>query len=111
MEKFPQTPDGRYFVAAGRMWRCTNPDLPKDERARLVSELSSARSMVQHSKDDPERLAKARQRVHAAKVALGERGPVWWNDGAEDCLQKAPKNTPYADWWASLPEDVRRRGL
>jgi hypothetical protein len=29
----------------------------------------------------------ARASVQAAKVALGERGPVWWDDGAPDLNQ------------------------
>jgi hypothetical protein len=36
--------------------------------------------------------------VHAAKVALGERGPVWWADGAPDLNRRLVRNTPYADW-------------
>ena len=39
----------------------------------------------------------ARARVHAAKVALGERGPVWWEDGAPDYNRHLVKNTPYAE--------------
>lgn len=38
----------------------------------------------------------ARARVHAAKVALGERGPVWWSDGAPDYTRKLVRNSPYA---------------
>ena len=38
----------------------------------------------------------ARQQVHEAKVALGERGPVWWDDGAPDYNRHLLKNTPYA---------------
>ena len=39
----------------------------------------------------------ARGRVHDAKVALGERGPVWWNDGAPDYNRHLVANTPYRD--------------
>ena len=42
----------------------------------------------------------ARQAVDAAKIALGERGPVWWADGAPDYNRHMAKNTPYADWFA-----------
>lgn len=38
----------------------------------------------------------ARTQVHEAKVALGERGPVWWDDGAPDYNRHLVKNTPYA---------------
>jgi hypothetical protein len=33
---------------------------------------------------------------------LGERGPVWWRDGAPDYNRKLAKNTPYALWFAGL---------
>jgi hypothetical protein len=36
------------------------------------------------------------------KEALGERGPVWWTDGAPDFNRKLVKNTPYADWHAAI---------
>ena len=59
---------------------------------------------------DAEAESEARQRVHAAKVALGERGPAWWTDGSPDVNRYAPKNTPYASWWASLSDDERAAG-
>jgi len=50
---------------------------------------------------DSERVA--RRRVHEAKLALGERGAVWWTDGAPDFNRFLVKNTPYGDWYAALP--------
>jgi hypothetical protein len=50
---------------------------------------------------DAERSARAA--VDEAKQALGERGPVWWTDGAPDFNRKMAANTPYADWYAALP--------
>lgn len=47
-------------------------------------------------------MAEARRRVEAAKVALGERGPAWWTDGAPDYNRHLVKNTPYADWFSDL---------
>jgi hypothetical protein len=41
--------------------------------------------------------------VNAAKTALGERGPVWWSDGAPDYNRRMVMNTPYAGWYAALP--------
>ena len=111
MSSFPHTPDGRYFVSKGRLWRTTNPNLPEEERKRLVKDLMDARRDVHRFRDDPAKLKDARARVHAAKVALGERGPVWWTDGKADVLQKAPQNTDYADWWAGLSESEREAGL
>ena len=39
----PQTPDGRYFVVRGRLWRLANPALPPERRAELVKQLMEAR--------------------------------------------------------------------
>ena len=50
-------------------------------------------------------LAEARRQVDAAKVALGERGPPWWTDGARDWNRYLAKNTPYAAWSAALGPD------
>lgn len=47
---------------------------------------------------DQARLAKARTQVDQAKVALGERGPVWWQDGSPDLNRHLVVNTPYAGW-------------
>ena len=52
---------------------------------------------------DASALIRARQAVQAAKVALGERGPVWWTDGASDYNRYLVKNTPYAAWFSQLP--------
>ncbi|MGJ3627706.1 hypothetical protein AB5I41_13340 [Sphingomonas sp. MMS24-JH45] len=49
---------------------------------------------------DAAMLADARARVDAAKVALGERGPVWWSDGAPDLNRHMARTTVYADWYA-----------
>ena len=107
----PETSDGRYFVTGGRLWRCSNPDLPEAERERLVGELMDARRAVgaatRAADADAERAARAR--VNAAKIALGERGPTWW--GGEDVNRKAPENTVYAAWWADLSDEERARGL
>jgi hypothetical protein len=51
---------------------------------------------------DAEDLSQARSAVDDAKRALGERGPAWWTDGAPDFNRRMARNTPYADWFASL---------
>lgn len=43
-------------------------------------------------------LKAARSQVHTNKVALGERGPIWWDDGTPDDNRYLAQNTPYADW-------------
>lgn len=51
---------------------------------------------------DAEAERSARAAVDAAKRALGERGPVWWSDGAPDFNRRPVGSTPYADWFAGL---------
>ena len=51
---------------------------------------------------DKEAERSARADVDEAKRALGERGPVWWTDGAPDFNRRLAANTPYADWYAAL---------
>ena len=91
----PVTPDGRYFVVRGRLWRMANPALAPERRAELVRELMAARRVVAA-------LHEARVAVDAAKRALGERGPVWWTDGAPDLNRRPVRGTPYAGWHAGL---------
>ncbi len=96
------TPDGRYLVVRGRLWRHARPDLAPEERDALVATLMTARRDVARAKkmNDEALLVSARRRVHAAKVALGERGPVWWTDGAPDENRRRVENTRYARWYA-----------
>lgn len=100
----PVTPDGRYFVVKGRLWRTSNPALAPDVRQELVNALMQARRAVGLAlkAGDPVAERSARANVDAAKTALGERGPVWWTDGAPDFNRKMVANTPYADWHAAL---------
>ena len=80
------------------MWRASNPALPEAERQRLVDRLMDARRAVAAAKRAKDAAAEsaARAQVDAAKIALGERGPVWWDDGAPDYNRHLVKNTPYA---------------
>jgi len=99
---YPETPDARYFVVRGRLWRRSNPTLDDSTRDRLVKELMAARRAVRDAKGEPEALARARKNVEDAKVLLGERGPVWWDDGAPDFNRHLAKTTPYAAWFEGL---------
>jgi hypothetical protein len=103
----PHTPDGRYFVVKGRLWRTSNPGLAPDVRQALVNELMQARRQVGVALKAGDATAErtARDAVDAAKHALGERGPVWWTDGTPDFNRKMVANTPYADWYAGLAPD------
>jgi len=105
MAEHPVTPDGRYFVVRGRLWRTSNPALPPDVRQALVDELMAARRAVGAARQvqDQEAEGKAHAAVDRAKRALGERGPVWWTDGAPDLNRLMARNTAYAGWFARLP--------
>lgn len=104
----PRTPDGRYIVVRGRLWRSANPHLSEERRAELVRQLMSARSAVRRAGADEQRLQDARRRVHAAKVDLGERGPVWWIDGTPDFNRHLVKDTPYRAWHESTADPADR---
>ncbi len=94
----PHTPDGRYLVSRGVLKRCTNPHLDDSTRRKAIKTLMQAR-MTQDA-----------QAVLNSKVALGEAGPVWWEDGAPDFSGKHPADTPYAAWWHALPETIQMSG-
>ncbi|RZJ95082.1 MAG: hypothetical protein EOO76_20845 [Novosphingobium sp.] len=100
----PITPDGRYFVVRGRLWRMSDPALPADEREQLVKRLMQARRAVgaARGKRDEAGEVAARAEVDKAKRALGERGPVWWRDGAPDYNRHMACNSPYSEWFAAL---------
>ena len=79
----------------------SDPSLPEERRTLLVGELMQGRRAVgialRH--DDEAGVAEARAAVDRAKVALGERGPVWWHDCAPDLNQRMVAGTPYPAWF------------
>ena len=109
LRSYPTTPDGRYFVVRGRLWRTSNPALDAETRDRLVHDLMAARRGVATARrsGDPSAEAAAHDAVDRAKVALGERGPVWWEDGAPDLNRHLARTGPYAAWYADLEEGER----
>ena len=79
--------------------RCTNPDLDDQVRRKAVKKLMQGR------------MSGDKAAVEAAKVELGEAGPVWWSDGSPDLSGTAPSDTLYAGWWDELTNDERTAGL
>jgi hypothetical protein len=72
------TEDGHHVVINGRRWRATDPAIPQERREELTRILMAWRREVRRVRGSPAEAA-ARAGVHAAKVALGERGtPPWW---------------------------------
>jgi hypothetical protein len=100
LEKALKTPDGRYLVVRGRLWRSSNPALSEDVRQSAVDALMSARRAVKVAAPNSAAMKLARSAVHAAKLKLGERGPVWWTDDSPDYNRHMAENTPYARWFA-----------
>jgi len=92
---YPVTPDGRYFVVRGRLWRTSNPALTQETRDRLVSRLMAARRSIKQALPEggPD-LAAARAAVDGAKIALGERGPPWWTDVPRISIDGWPATLP-----------------
>ncbi len=109
--KYPVTPDGRYFVVRGRLWRCSNPGLLPAQRQALVQELMAARRAkgLAQQRGDAVGRTTARQQIEESKQKLGERGPVWWTDGAPDWNRHLVKNTPYASWWAQVTGEQKQQ--
>jgi len=90
----PEAEDGRYVLIGGRRWRATDPAIPAERRAELQRLLMAWRREVRRTKGtDEERTA--RDGVHAAKVALGERGPPPWWEQSDDQRR--------ARWQAAVP--------
>jgi hypothetical protein len=102
--KHPVTRDGRYFVVRGRLWRMANPALEETERTDLVRGLMAARRQIRDARKggDLQSEAAARKIVDQVKHALGERGPVWWDDGSPDLNRHLARNTLYAEWYAKI---------
>ena len=98
------TPDGRYIVIQGRLWRAANPSLPAEAKVRHMRELLNGRRALKAAKlaGDDDAIAAARKIISGAQVGLGERGKVWWKDGAPDLNRTLAKNSPYADWFAAV---------
>jgi len=63
--------------------------------------MAARRAVGRALKSDIAALSSARMAIGAAKVALGERGSVWWINGAPDLTRRMARYTIYADWYAN----------
>jgi hypothetical protein len=83
---------------------------PSRKKSILVDELVKARSAVRSAKlacDQVEEAA-AHCAVDTVKRELGERGAVWWTDGAPDFNRHKVTDTPYARWFSGSRAARRR---
>lgn len=92
---YPVAPDSRHFAVRGGLCWLSNPALEPPTRERLVSALKVARRVVLTTRQgNRAQEAAADEEVEQAKTALGERGPIWWNDGAPDLNPSSRSNRP-----------------
>ncbi|MCW2923952.1 MAG: hypothetical protein JWM98_1356 [Thermoleophilia bacterium] len=101
-------PEGAYFLHAGRRWRATDPRMPDAFAKELTKELMDARRAVKPAlaAEDAAAEERARARVQDAKVALGERGPKWWEELSEDQLAERMCATIHALLRHRAPEST-----
>lgn len=91
------TDDGRYVVVNGRRWRATDPEIPEERREELTRILMVWRREVRRTQGTEEESA-SRAGVHAAKVALGERGqPPWWEQSDTERRERWEAEVPTPD--------------
>jgi hypothetical protein len=104
--RYPVTPDGRYFIVRGRLWRMSDPSLDPVVRESLVRDLMHARRAMGEARISGDRAAgtAAKEAVDVAKRGLGERGDPWWDDAAPDLNRHLARTTGYADWAAMKVE-------
>src|SRR5688572_10811459 len=101
------TPDGRYIVVRGRLWRATNPNLGAQERRSLTARLMEARRTVgvAKRKNDGALLRAARQEVQAVKVVWV---PTWYS--LPTCSAPQRVRTTILEFWNSNAADHERAG-
>jgi hypothetical protein len=74
--KHAVTPDGRYFVVGGKLWRMSNPDIDPKRKSALVQELMAARRAVKDAK------ASADQKAEAEAHRAVDMVKKLWGSGA-----------------------------
>ncbi|MGA5465307.1 hypothetical protein [Mycobacterium sp. NPDC050041] len=92
----PRTDDGHHIVVDGRKWRATDPAIPEERRAELTRILMAWRRKVRQARGT-DREPTVRAGVHAAKVALGERGTPWWEQTDEQRRARWETHVPAPD--------------
>ena len=97
--QYPVTPDGRYFVVKGRLWRCTDPSIPANAKQRLVGELMQAR----RAKGEALRNADALGR-EAARQRVDEPNINWANGDLSGGT--TVRLTGIVTWWSIPPTPI-----
>jgi phosphoglycolate phosphatase-like HAD superfamily hydrolase len=85
------TPDSRYFVVGGKLWRMSDPEFDPARRAELVHELMDARRTVKNAKSAGD--ADVEGRAHRA---VDEVKRAWENAGR--CVGKTARRISTGTW-------------
>lgn len=104
------TPDGRYIVVKGRLWRATSPYLSAAQKLQAVNELMPARRAVAAAAGRTDALREARRRVDRAKRSLDERGPCGGPTGRPTNNRRTVQRSPYAAWYAAASAGAGEEG-
>jgi hypothetical protein len=98
--KHPVTPDGRYFVVRGKLWRMANPNLSAEARSAFVSELMAARSAVRSAKLAGDQAAEAAGHHAVDVVKRNSANEVRYGGPMDpDLNRRMVRTTPYAAWF------------
>ena len=103
-----RTADGHHVVIKGRTWQATDPSIGESDGAVLRRWLMAARRDVGTATraGDADRESAARARVHAAKTALGERGPAWWDQTDRERAERVRDGMHRAAAEGFVPRDA-----
>jgi hypothetical protein len=89
---FLETPDDRYIIVRGRLWRKANPNLPEEVKQRLVSELMSARRAVREAAGGSDARSANRGRRGEGRVGGARAGMAdGWRAGSQPAPGKEDK--------------------
>ncbi len=90
------------MIIDGRRWRATDPLIPEERRDELQHVLMAWRREVRRVRGTDDE-ATARAGVHAAKVALGERGEPWWEQAEHERRARWDAEVPVPEGWQPGP--------
>ncbi|RXT43100.1 hypothetical protein B6S44_28990 [Bosea sp. Tri-44] len=91
--RYPLTPDGRYFLVAGRLWRATDPSIPEARRQDLVRDLMGARRAVKN-RDLKTSSLKAKRRTPRWAESHGTKGVAGGCDPNAKCAEPVGEAHP-----------------
>jgi hypothetical protein len=81
--KHPVTPDGRYFVVGGKLWRMSNPELDPRRKSALAHEMMDARRAVKEAKPAGDQKAEAESTDRSKPWGAGTGLVAGWRARSE----------------------------